>query len=421
MFREEVLVMDAVVAITLMECSLNKSASFGDVNILHTSFPVNAEFEYKNQAELILGKLDLPALLERELEFIENNFDFESHHLPHRFSESVAASIAANDDDDEEEDRLLLANSDLLSNESGPEKFASNNFDIISQLVANLPSLSQMVSSTQQNQQFKRNINSASTQRTTAKQNSNGPPLQSQYIFQAKTSNPTQANTNLDTQNQRKRKFDILTANDSISSEIDLSQLEEKKQQTQAMMMQMQTQKLRELSKKQTTIIEEEDLNDDDLLNFDMDEIIKGNHSIDVNKMNNRATQSNTKTFTFKRPENPMNDSSQSVKKAKFRDSVQELLESFKCNSNKENDENDFVEPQIPEPKKEIPKPNLLKPNQTQNVVPTQNSNPNPNRSSLSQIKPTSQSQSKPSQSKPNNHFAHTMNLDDFDEKDLEL
>ena len=51
MFRNEVLVMDAVVAITLMECSLNKSASFGNVNILHTSFPDNAEIEYMNQGE----------------------------------------------------------------------------------------------------------------------------------------------------------------------------------------------------------------------------------------------------------------------------------------------------------------------------------------------------------------------------------
>lgn len=43
--------MDAVVAITLMECSLNKSASFGNVNILHTSFPNEAEVEYQNQGK----------------------------------------------------------------------------------------------------------------------------------------------------------------------------------------------------------------------------------------------------------------------------------------------------------------------------------------------------------------------------------
>lgn len=50
MMRDTVLVMDAVVAITLIECSLNKSASFGDVNILHTSFPDNPELEYQDQS-----------------------------------------------------------------------------------------------------------------------------------------------------------------------------------------------------------------------------------------------------------------------------------------------------------------------------------------------------------------------------------
>lgn len=53
MMRKKVFIMDAVVAITLMECSLNKTASFGDVNILHTSFPENSEIEYKNQGTKI--------------------------------------------------------------------------------------------------------------------------------------------------------------------------------------------------------------------------------------------------------------------------------------------------------------------------------------------------------------------------------
>ncbi len=49
MLRDKVIVMDAVVCIALIECSLNKSSSFGDVNILHTNFPINAEVEYRNQ------------------------------------------------------------------------------------------------------------------------------------------------------------------------------------------------------------------------------------------------------------------------------------------------------------------------------------------------------------------------------------
>lgn len=53
MFREQVLVMDTIVAITLMECSLNKTSFFGSVNILHTSFPEDPEVEYSNQGFLI--------------------------------------------------------------------------------------------------------------------------------------------------------------------------------------------------------------------------------------------------------------------------------------------------------------------------------------------------------------------------------
>ena len=54
MLREQVLVMDAVVAITLLECSLNKTDSFGDVSILHTSFPVDGEDEYRKQCKIKL-------------------------------------------------------------------------------------------------------------------------------------------------------------------------------------------------------------------------------------------------------------------------------------------------------------------------------------------------------------------------------
>jgi DNA helicase MCM9 len=57
MFREQVLVMDTIVAITLMECSLNKTSFFGSVNILHTSFPEDPEVEYSNQGFLLLFKI----------------------------------------------------------------------------------------------------------------------------------------------------------------------------------------------------------------------------------------------------------------------------------------------------------------------------------------------------------------------------
>jgi DNA helicase MCM9 len=50
MLRDRVLVMDAVIAITLVECSLNRTATFGNVNILHTSFPEDAEIEFRTQS-----------------------------------------------------------------------------------------------------------------------------------------------------------------------------------------------------------------------------------------------------------------------------------------------------------------------------------------------------------------------------------
>ena len=52
MHRKTVEVMDAVVAITLIECSLNRTSAFGTVNILHTSFPCDAEEEYLHQGIL---------------------------------------------------------------------------------------------------------------------------------------------------------------------------------------------------------------------------------------------------------------------------------------------------------------------------------------------------------------------------------
>ena len=59
MLREEVLVMDAIVVITLLECSLNKTVQFNNVNILHTAFPNDAEIEYTGQGDRLLIHLFL--------------------------------------------------------------------------------------------------------------------------------------------------------------------------------------------------------------------------------------------------------------------------------------------------------------------------------------------------------------------------
>jgi DNA helicase MCM9 len=52
MFREKVTVQDAVVAVSLVESSMQGSALFGGTDALHTSFPHNPMEEYRVQGEL---------------------------------------------------------------------------------------------------------------------------------------------------------------------------------------------------------------------------------------------------------------------------------------------------------------------------------------------------------------------------------
>ncbi|PIK48566.1 putative DNA helicase MCM9 [Apostichopus japonicus] len=70
MGRSEVTVQDAVVAVSLMESSMQGAALLGGVNALHTSFPEDADTEYQKQAELILSHLQLHNILEGEREKI---------------------------------------------------------------------------------------------------------------------------------------------------------------------------------------------------------------------------------------------------------------------------------------------------------------------------------------------------------------
>ncbi|XP_052801933.1 DNA helicase MCM9-like [Mya arenaria] len=71
MLRVHVSVQDAVVAVTLMESSMQGSALLGGVNALHTAFPDNPEQEYRVQAQLILERLGCPDLLEEEMKAID--------------------------------------------------------------------------------------------------------------------------------------------------------------------------------------------------------------------------------------------------------------------------------------------------------------------------------------------------------------
>jgi DNA helicase MCM9 len=51
MFREKVTVQDAVVAVSLVESSMQGSALIGGIDALHTSFPNNPMEEYRVQGE----------------------------------------------------------------------------------------------------------------------------------------------------------------------------------------------------------------------------------------------------------------------------------------------------------------------------------------------------------------------------------
>ena len=43
--------MDAIVAVTVMECSMLTSTLMGGVNVLHSAFPDDADLEYTTQSE----------------------------------------------------------------------------------------------------------------------------------------------------------------------------------------------------------------------------------------------------------------------------------------------------------------------------------------------------------------------------------
>ncbi|KAI2652204.1 DNA helicase MCM9-like protein [Labeo rohita] len=68
MFRETVTVEDAVVVVSVMECSMQGGALLGNVNALHTSFPDDPCEQYKTQCEIVLERLGLTDILHKELQ-----------------------------------------------------------------------------------------------------------------------------------------------------------------------------------------------------------------------------------------------------------------------------------------------------------------------------------------------------------------
>ncbi|XP_072176158.1 uncharacterized protein [Diadema setosum] len=72
MCQSEVRVQDAVVAVSVVESSMQGAALLGGVNALHTSFPEDPEDEYKKQASLILSHLGLEHLLLEEQDHLDH-------------------------------------------------------------------------------------------------------------------------------------------------------------------------------------------------------------------------------------------------------------------------------------------------------------------------------------------------------------
>ncbi|KAF7253504.1 DNA helicase MCM9 [Varanus komodoensis] len=71
MFRETVTVEDAIIVVSVMESSMQGGTLLGGVNALHTSFPENPVEQYRVQCGLILERLDLQDLLNKELKRLD--------------------------------------------------------------------------------------------------------------------------------------------------------------------------------------------------------------------------------------------------------------------------------------------------------------------------------------------------------------
>ncbi|KAM4713236.1 DNA helicase MCM9 isoform 2-T2 [Anableps anableps] len=68
MYRETVTIEDALTAVSVMECSMQGGALLGNVNALLTTFPTDPLQQYQTQCQMLLEGLNLPVLLQREME-----------------------------------------------------------------------------------------------------------------------------------------------------------------------------------------------------------------------------------------------------------------------------------------------------------------------------------------------------------------
>ncbi|XP_042359413.1 DNA helicase MCM9 [Plectropomus leopardus] len=85
MYRETVTIEDAVMAVSVMECSMQGGALLGNVNALLTSFPDDPGQQYQTQCQVLLEGLNLPLLLQKEMDrlaMLKNNSSQTSQHDP---------------------------------------------------------------------------------------------------------------------------------------------------------------------------------------------------------------------------------------------------------------------------------------------------------------------------------------------------
>ncbi|KAM8831457.1 DNA helicase MCM9 isoform 2-T3 [Spinachia spinachia] len=68
MYRQTVTIEDAVMAVSVMECSMQGGALLGNVNALLSSFPDDPCQQYLIQCQTLLGGLKLPLLLQKEMD-----------------------------------------------------------------------------------------------------------------------------------------------------------------------------------------------------------------------------------------------------------------------------------------------------------------------------------------------------------------
>lgn len=68
MYRDTVTIEDAIMAVSVMECSMQGGALLGSMNALLTSFPDDPVQQYRTQCQLLLEGLNLPLLLQKEMD-----------------------------------------------------------------------------------------------------------------------------------------------------------------------------------------------------------------------------------------------------------------------------------------------------------------------------------------------------------------